>query len=68
MSTELPAEGRRRVVSYGWTYDFTRSHLDQADDDTPDWDEKAKRRTRLTEDGELLDNFDQEVVFRKDSR
>jgi alkylated DNA repair dioxygenase AlkB len=25
-------EGRRRVVSYGWKYDFTRSHLDQADD------------------------------------
>ena len=25
-------EGRRRVVSYGWKYDFTRSHLDEADD------------------------------------
>jgi len=25
-------EGRRRVVSYGWKYDFTRSHLDKADD------------------------------------
>jgi alkylated DNA repair dioxygenase AlkB len=25
-------EGRRRVVSYGWQYDFTRSHLTQADD------------------------------------
>lgn len=25
-------EGKRRVVSYGWKYDFTRSHLDRADD------------------------------------
>jgi alkylated DNA repair dioxygenase AlkB len=25
-------EGRRRVVSFGWRYDFTRSHLDRADD------------------------------------
>jgi alkylated DNA repair dioxygenase AlkB len=25
-------EGRRRVVSDGWKYDFTRSHLDKADD------------------------------------
>jgi alkylated DNA repair dioxygenase AlkB len=25
-------EARRRVVSYGWKYDFTRSHLDQAGD------------------------------------
>jgi alkylated DNA repair dioxygenase AlkB len=25
-------EGRRRVVSYGWQYDFTRSHLLKADD------------------------------------
>jgi alkylated DNA repair dioxygenase AlkB len=25
-------EGRRRVVSFGWRYDFTRSHLEKADD------------------------------------
>ena len=25
-------EGKRRVVSFGWKYDFTRSHLDRADD------------------------------------
>jgi alkylated DNA repair dioxygenase AlkB len=25
-------EGRRRVVSFGWSYDFTRSHLEKADD------------------------------------
>jgi len=25
-------EGRRRVVSFGWQYDFTRSHLVKADD------------------------------------
>src|SRR5262249_46009102 len=25
-------EGRRRVISFGWKYDFTRSHLTQADD------------------------------------
>jgi alkylated DNA repair dioxygenase AlkB len=25
-------EGKRRVISFGWTYDFTRSHLKQADD------------------------------------
>ncbi|HEY0435546.1 MAG TPA: alpha-ketoglutarate-dependent dioxygenase AlkB [Phenylobacterium sp.] len=25
-------EGRRRVVSFGWKYDFTRSHLEKADD------------------------------------
>jgi len=25
-------EGRRRVVSYGWQYDFSRSHLLKADD------------------------------------
>jgi alkylated DNA repair dioxygenase AlkB len=25
-------EGKRRVISFGWTYDFTRSHLEQADD------------------------------------
>jgi alkylated DNA repair dioxygenase AlkB len=25
-------EGKRRVVSFGWQYDFTRSHLIQADD------------------------------------
>jgi alkylated DNA repair dioxygenase AlkB len=25
-------EGKRRVVSFGWKYDFTRSHLDKADD------------------------------------
>jgi alkylated DNA repair dioxygenase AlkB len=25
-------EGRRRVVSFGWQYDFTRSHLMKADD------------------------------------
>jgi alkylated DNA repair dioxygenase AlkB len=25
-------EGKRRVVSFGWRYDFTRSHLEQADD------------------------------------
>jgi alkylated DNA repair dioxygenase AlkB len=29
-------EGRRRVVSYGWQYDFTRSHLMQADDVPPE--------------------------------
>lgn len=25
-------EGRRRVVSFGWRYDFSRSHLEKADD------------------------------------
>ncbi|HEY2754050.1 alpha-ketoglutarate-dependent dioxygenase AlkB [Phenylobacterium sp.] len=25
-------EARRRVVSFGWRYDFTRSHLEKADD------------------------------------
>ena len=25
-------EGRRRVVSFGWQYDFNRSHLEKADD------------------------------------
>lgn len=25
-------EGRRRVISFGWKYDFTRSHLERADD------------------------------------
>ena len=25
-------EGKRRVVSFGWKYDFTRSHLEKADD------------------------------------
>ncbi|HEX3363802.1 alpha-ketoglutarate-dependent dioxygenase AlkB [Phenylobacterium sp.] len=25
-------EGKRRVVSFGWKYDFTRSHLTRADD------------------------------------
>src|SRR5258707_6004625 len=25
-------EGKRRVVSFGWQYDFTRSHLVKADD------------------------------------
>ena len=25
-------EGKRRVVSFGWKYDFTKSHLDRADD------------------------------------
>jgi alkylated DNA repair dioxygenase AlkB len=25
-------EGRRRVVSFGWKYDFTKSHLEKADD------------------------------------
>src|SRR5258708_38467866 len=25
-------EGKRRVVSFGWQYDFTRSHLIKADD------------------------------------
>lgn len=25
-------EARRRVVSFGWTYDFSRSHLEKADD------------------------------------
>jgi alkylated DNA repair dioxygenase AlkB len=25
-------EGKRRVVSFGWQYDFTRSHLEKADD------------------------------------
>src|SRR4051794_11454666 len=25
-------EGKRRVVSFGWRYDFTRSHLEKADD------------------------------------
>lgn len=25
-------EGKRRVVSYGWAYDFSRSHLQKADD------------------------------------
>jgi alkylated DNA repair dioxygenase AlkB len=25
-------EARRRVVSFGWQYDFTRSHLEKADD------------------------------------
>ena len=25
-------EGRRRVISFGWQYDFTRSHLEKADD------------------------------------
>ena len=25
-------EGRRRVVSFGWQYDFTKSHLTKADD------------------------------------
>lgn len=25
-------EGKRRVVSFGWQYDFTRSHLTKADD------------------------------------
>ncbi len=25
-------EGKRRVISFGWRYDFTRSHLEKADD------------------------------------
>jgi alkylated DNA repair dioxygenase AlkB len=25
-------EGKRRVISFGWKYDFTRSHLEKADD------------------------------------
>src|SRR5665213_942446 len=25
-------EGKRRVVSFGWQYDFTRSHLTKAED------------------------------------
>lgn len=25
-------EGRRRVISFGWRYDFTRAHLEAADD------------------------------------
>ncbi|MGZ6039601.1 MAG: alpha-ketoglutarate-dependent dioxygenase AlkB [Phenylobacterium sp.] len=25
-------EGRRRVISFGWKYDFSRSHLEKADD------------------------------------
>lgn len=25
-------EGKRRVISFGWKYDFTRSHLERADD------------------------------------
>lgn len=29
-------EGRRQVVSYGWQYDFSRSHLLKADDIPPD--------------------------------
>ena len=29
-------EARRRVVSFGWRYDFTRSHLDRADDMPPE--------------------------------
>jgi alkylated DNA repair dioxygenase AlkB len=29
-------EGRRRVVSFGWKYDFTRSHLEKADDMPPE--------------------------------
>jgi len=28
-------EGKRRVVSFGWQYDFTRSHLMKADDMPP---------------------------------
>ena len=48
--------------------EIARFNLDQDDDDIPAWDEKAKRRTRLTEDGELLDNFDDEVVYRKEIR
>jgi hypothetical protein len=46
--------------------EIARFNLDQDEDDIPAWDEKAKRRTRLTEDGELLDNFDDEVVYRKE--
>jgi alkylated DNA repair dioxygenase AlkB len=29
-------EGKRRVVSFGWKYDFTKSHLDRADDMPPE--------------------------------
>jgi len=29
-------EGRRQVVSYGWRYDFSRSHLEKADDVPPE--------------------------------
>jgi alkylated DNA repair dioxygenase AlkB len=29
-------EARRRVVSFGWQYDFTRSHLEKADDMPPE--------------------------------
>ena len=29
-------EGKRRVVSFGWQYDFTRSHLEAADDMPPE--------------------------------
>lgn len=59
--------GLRGMQQRAMAREFAHFNLDQ-DDDTPDWDEKAKRRTRLTEDGELLDNFDDEVVYRKEMR
>lgn len=40
-------EGRRRVVSFGWRYDFSRSHLLKADDIPPELAEVRARAAGL---------------------
>jgi alkylated DNA repair dioxygenase AlkB len=40
-------EGRRQVVSYGWRYDFSRSHLLQADDIPPELEPLRARAAAL---------------------
>ncbi len=53
--------GTRAMQEREMAREIARFNLDQDDDDLPAWDEKAKRRTRLTEDGELLDIVDEQA-------
>jgi hypothetical protein len=46
--------GTRGLQQRAMAREIARLGLDHMDD-IPDWDEKAKRRTRLTEDGELVE-------------
>lgn len=53
--------GLRGMQQRAMAREIARFNLDQDDDDIPAWDGKAKRRTRLTEDGELLDIIEDHI-------
>jgi hypothetical protein len=53
--------GERGMQQRAMAREIARFNLDQDNDEIPVWNEKAKRRTRLTEDGELLDIVDEQA-------